>query len=301
MISDRVLRRALLAERAIPAFNVPYLPMVEPVVEAIKHENTVAFIEVARLEWEKFESLGMKEVRDEFRRAADTDSVFLHLDHIPVIDEDDKRVDYLDLISEALDLGYDSVMVDGSRLPLEENIRATAAVVEKARAKGVPVEAELGAVMGHEESPRMSYEEILRTRTGFTDPEEALRFVEESGCSWLSVAFGNIHGFISKALRTQEKVAATLDVEHLQTIRDRVGIPLVLHGGSGVKTGMLLSAVRCGIAKVNVGTDIRRVYEQTIESSGTEKAQEAVMERTRSLLADHFRISGMREKLLPES
>ena len=87
-----------------------------------------------------------------------------------MIDEDNQRVEYMSLIKRALDCGYYSVMVDGLRLPFAENMRATAEVVELAHARGVPVEAELGAVLGHEATPQMSYEEILASRTGFTDP-----------------------------------------------------------------------------------------------------------------------------------
>ncbi len=300
MLSHTILKRALELERAIPAFNVPYLPMIEPVAEAIKREDTVAFVEVARPEWEKFESKSIEAVHEEFSRVADTEFVRLHLDHIPVIDEDNRRVDYLSLIKRAVDCGYHSVMVDGSRLPFDENVQATAEVVVLAHARGIPVEAELGAVLGHEATPQMSYEEILATRTGFTDPDEAERFVRETGCDWLSIAFGNIHGAISEALRHKQKVAATLDVNHLRQIRDRVGIPLVLHGGTGIATETLLDAVRNGIAKVNVGMDIRRVYEDHLESAGVEAAQQGVLERTRELLREHFRISGMSRDLLTD-
>ena len=85
----------------------------------------------------------------------------LHLDHVPVIDEDNQRVDYLPIFQEAIDVGYESVMIDGSRLPLDENIAATRQVVELAHAAGVPVEAELGAVLGHEDGPLPSYEELF--------------------------------------------------------------------------------------------------------------------------------------------
>jgi len=170
-------------------------------------------------------------------------------------------------------------------------------VVEAAHTAGVPVEAELGAVLGHEAEPSMSYEEIVATRTGFTDPEEAARFVHETRCDWLSVAFGNIHGHVSKALRDKEKVAARLDIEHLERIRAGAQVPLVLHGGSGISTAMMQDAIRAGIAKVNVGTDIRQVYERKLREAGG-AARDAVYERTRELLREHFRISGMADRLL---
>ena len=201
--------------------------------------------------------------------------------------------DLLGLVREALALGYESVMVDGSRLSLEENIRATREVAELAHAAGVPCEAELGAVMGHESGPMPSYEEIFASRRGFTRPEEAARFVRESGCDWLSVAVGNIHGAISGALKDQKKVEARLDIEHLNALRAACGVPLVLHGGSGVRHESVLAAVGAGIAKVHVGTEIRQVYEQAVKAGAPAAAAEkAVYDRTTELLRDYFRIAG---------
>lgn len=297
--TTNLLQNALAAGRAIPAFNIPYLPMMEPVVDAIKDADTVAMVAVARLEWVKFEARGIEPVYRAYERHADPDYVRIHLDHTPVIDEDGLRIDFEAEIQQALALGYQSVMIDGSRLPFEENVAATARAVAIAHAAGVPVEAELGAVMGHEANPNLSYEEILRTRAGFTNPEEAATFVQRTGCDWLSIAFGNIHGAVSEALRDQPKVAGRLDVEHLAAIWKRVNIPLVLHGGSGIPRDNVQAAVRQGIAKVNVGTDIRQVYERTLrETAGEAAAQKAVYRRTRELLADYFAIEGLRTTLV---
>lgn len=298
MRSDSLLRRALDLKLAIPAFNIPYLPMMEPVIAAVKDEDTVAIIAVARLEWEKFESGGIEPIYREFTRLRDSDHVRLHLDHVPVIDEDDERVDYGPIIRRAIDLGYESVMIDGSRLPFAENVEITRRICESAHERDIPVEAELGAVLGHEASPSMSYDEIVATKAGFTNPDEAERFVRETGCDWLSIAFGNIHGAISEALRDQKKVAGRFDVEHLDAVYSRIGIPIVLHGGSGVTTDVLHAAIAHGIAKVNVGTDIRQEHEREIRGGSLEKAREAVYERTRTLIRDHFRMSGTRTALL---
>jgi ketose-bisphosphate aldolase len=225
--------------------------------------------------------------------------VRLHLDHIPVIDEDGLKVDYLDIIREAIELGFDSVMVDGSRLTLEENIRETRRVAELAHQAGIPCEAELGAVMGHEEGPLPPYEEIFNSGQGFTDPGEAARFVKESGCDWLSVAFGNIHGRISAAVRDKKKVEARLDIRHLRAIKEAVGIPLVLHGGSGVQQSYVLEAMKNGISKMNIGTEIRQVYEQTLREGGNQEgAGTAVYRRTRWLLSEYLQLSGTRSRLL---
>jgi ketose-bisphosphate aldolase len=217
-----------------------------------------------------------------------------------VIDEDDLRVDWEPIIRQAIDLGYQSVMIDGSRLEFAENVAITRQVCEIAHRHDVPVEAELGAVLGHEASPTMTYEQILETRSGFTDPDEAERFVQETGVNWLSVAFGNIHGAVSEALRDQKKVEGRLDVAHLEAIFTRIGIPIVLHGGSGIATDTVQRAIAAGIAKVNVGTDIRQEYEREIRAGSPDRAREAVYRRTRELIRDHFRISGKRAQLTGE-
>jgi ketose-bisphosphate aldolase len=218
---------------------------------------------------------------------------------VPVIDEDDKRVDYRSIIEEALSLGYESVMVDGSRLSLDENIEVTREVADLAHRDGVPCEAELGAVLGHEAGPPPPYEDMFASGRGFTDVDDARRFVEESGCDWLSVAVGNIHGAISGALRDQKKVEARLNLEHLDALREATNVPLVLHGGSGVQREYVLEGVKRGIAKVNIGTEIRQAYEQAWrEADSIDAGREATYERTCWVIRDYFGIAGTRDKLV---
>jgi len=115
----QIISNAWKAGVLVPAFNIPYLPMVEPVIRAVVNQDVFALVEVARAEWRKFESRSMAAVHEEFHSYADVDYVRLHLDHIPVIDEDGQRVNHLDIIREEIELGFDSVMVDGSCLDLE--------------------------------------------------------------------------------------------------------------------------------------------------------------------------------------
>jgi fructose-bisphosphate aldolase class II len=290
-----IINNASQAGVTVPAFNVPYLPMVEPVIRAVVDQDAVALIETARLEWIKFESQGPAAVMEEFTKWNRPDYVRIHLDHIPVIDEDGREVDYLSIIREAIELGYQSVMVDGSRLDLEGNIEATRQVVEMAHEAGIPCEAELGAVLGHEAGPLPPYEELFESGRGFTDTQEARQFVRETGCDWLSVAIGNIHGAVSGALKDRRKVEARLNLDHLERLRRATGIPLVLHGGSGVRQEYLLAAIRNGIAKVNIGTEIRQAYESAWRESGSvTAAQDAVYERTGWLIRDYFGLAGTR-------
>ncbi len=199
------MREAYQKGILIPAFNVAYIPMVKSIVDTLKATRTFGLVEVARPEVEKFGAQSFQRVAEEYYALADKRFSRLHLDHIPVIDEDDLRVNWESLIRTALELKYDSVMIDGSRLPLEENIAISRKVVELSHQKDVPVEAELGAVLGHEEGPLPPYEELFRTGKGFTGIEEAERFIKETGADWLSVAIGSIHGAISGAAKWIEK------------------------------------------------------------------------------------------------
>lgn len=298
----RIVQKALQAGVAIPAFNVPYLPMIEPIIQAVFEQNGFALIETARLEWLKFEAGGPEAVAQEFFRWQKPEYVRLHLDHVPVIDEDGQRVDYLPIIQQAIDLGYHSVMVDGSRLPLEENIAATRQVAAAAHQGGIPCEAELGAVLGHESGPPPPYEEWFASGRGFTKVEEARRFVAETGCDWLSVAIGNIHGAISAGYKDQVKITARLNLEHLESLFQVSGVPLVLHGGSGIPREYVLAAFKKGITKINIGTEIRQAYETTLRSTGkVSAAQDAVFERTSWLIGDYFELKNLHEKVLSEA
>ena len=294
----QIAQNASKAKAAFPAFNIPYLPMLEPVVRAVVEQNSFALIEVARLEWTKFEAGGPEAVGKEFLRWQNLEHVRLHLDHIPVIDEDGQRVDYLAIIQQAIGLGYHSVMVDGSRLPLDENIAATKSVAALAHRAGIPCEAELGAVLGHEAGPLPPYDELFASGKGFTKVDEARRFAAETGCDWLSISIGNVHGAISGVMKDQKKVAARLDLDHLERLFQATGVPLVLHGGSGIPRELVLASFQKGIVKINVGTEIRQVYESMLQSSGkVSAAQDAVYERTRWLIGEYFGLKDLQPLL----
>jgi ketose-bisphosphate aldolase len=291
-----LVARAFELKTVIPGFNIPYLPMMAPVVQALRDTRCVGLIMVARLELIKFQAQSLAAVKQEYDRLADPRHTRLHLDHLPVVDEDGQRIDYPAEIEAALQLGYESVMVDGSRLPLDENIAATRRIVDLAQRVGVPVEAELGAVLGHEAGPRPSYEELFATGRGFTRPEEARRFVKETGADWLSVAIGNIHGAIAQAQKDQEKPRARLNLDQLERIREATNVPLVLHGGTGIAAADIRAAVARGISKINVGTAIRQPYERALKG-GVSSAQDAVYHAMRSIINDELAIGGSADAL----
>jgi ketose-bisphosphate aldolase len=296
----QLMQNALRAAVVIPGFNIPYLPMMAPVVRALRDTNTFGLVMVARLEWTKFQSGGLRPIRDEYERVKDESVTRLHLDHVPVIDEDNRRVDFEADLATAIELGYDSIMIDGSRLPLQENIACTRRVVEMAHARVVPVEAELGAVMGHEAGPLPPYEELFATGQGFTDPVEARQFVRETGVDWLSVAVGSVHGAISAAARVQKKVEARLSIDHLDRIRQAVNVPLVLHGGTGIQKPYIMDAIRHGIAKINIATAIRQPYEAAVGES-VAHGQKAVYQTMLKIIRDELEIEGSAETINPRS
>ena len=287
------VNRARKAGLVVPAFNVPYLPMLEAIVSAIVEKDAFAFIEVARLEWTKFESRSLKAVKKEFDKWCNPAHMRLHLDHVPAIDEDGIEIDYLPVIREAIELGYDSVMVDGSRLDFEGNIEATRTVVEVAHEAGVFCEAELGCVMGHEKGPLPPYEELFASKAAFTKVDQAQRFVKETECDWLSVSVGNIHGAIISAKRSEGKTHAKLDIVLVEALSHATDRPLVLHGGSGIQQQFVLEAIRRGVSKINIAFENSRAYENALDKTGdVDKAKQAVYERTCWLLDEYYGLRG---------
>lgn len=168
--------------------------------------------------------------------------VALHLDH----------GGSFDLARRCIEAGYSSVMIDGSKLPIEQNIELTRRVVEIAHAAGVSVEGELGHVAQNSDDNDITQ--------FFTRPEDAARFVAETGVDALAVAIGTAHGFYKGEVR--------LDFDRLREIRDAVGeIALVLHGGSGVPDELMMEAIRDGIAKINFGTELKNAFTLAVKKS----------------------------------
>ncbi len=296
MQPEKAISAAHKAHVLVPAFNIAYLPMVQPVADAVEELDICAMIEVALPDVARFQAKSFGAVAELFYALKNRRRLSLHLDHVPVIDEEGKRVEWRKIIEEALAAKYQSVMIDGSRLDLDENIAVTREVVAMCHPLGVPVEAELGAVFGHEAGPLPSYDELFRTGRGFTRPRDAERFVKETGVDWLSVAIGNIHGAIQGAAKDKAKVRARLNIEHLAKLSAVTRIPLVLHGGSGITPEHLRAAVLHGITKINVGTEIRQAYEKALPD--IPKAQDAVRESIRRLVREHYRIEGSAKKIM---
>jgi ketose-bisphosphate aldolase len=169
--------------------------------------------------------------------------VCLHLDHATDLDQ----------VGAALDLGFSSVMIDGSRLPLSENIALTCRVADEAHRCGVSVEAELGHVGGGDEVL-----DDAEASSRLTPVEDGGRFVAKTGVDALAVAIGTAHGLY----RTKPR----LDFERLEGLRKVVPVPLVLHGGSGTPDRDIQRAVAGGICKVNIWTEVAMAFAETVKA-----------------------------------
>lgn len=182
--------------------------------------------------------------------------VCLHLDHCSD----------LDVINEAIDIGFGSVMYDGSMLPFEENLANTKKVCERAHAKNVSVEAELGSLAAGAESHEGSADD----KEVYTDPDKAKQFVEETQVDCLAVSIGTVHGLY--------KGTPKIRIDILKEINAKCGIPLVLHGGSGTPEDVLKASIENGIAKINVNTEIsNQVVEDTLRGLSEKKVHYSVL------------------------
>ena len=170
--------------------------------------------------------------------------VALHLDH----------GGSYELAARCIEHGYTSVMIDGSKLPFGENCELTRKVVELAHNANVSVEGELGHVRHNDEIGTADNGEF------FTRPDDARKFVEETGVDSLAVAVGTAHGFYKGEVK--------LDFERLKQIKSVTGsTSLVLHGGSGVPDELLQKAIRCGISKINFGTQLKNAFTRAVKKS----------------------------------
>lgn len=266
--------KALNDDYAIGAFNVNNMEIIQGIVDAAKEEQAPLILQVS--------AGARKYARPAYLiklvEAAAEDSgldLVLHLDH----GED------FEICRKCVDDGFTSVMIDGSKHPFEENIRITKEVVDYAHAHGVVVEAELGRLAGVEDAVRVD----ARSAT-FTDPDEAVEFVERTGVDSLAIAIGTSHGAY------KFKGEPYLDFERLKTIHRLLPeTPLVLHGASsvlqefvskcnqyggqvggaqGVPEDMIHEAVKYGICKVNVDTDLRLAMTAEIRKYLTEHPEE---------------------------
>ncbi|MBI5956689.1 MAG: class II fructose-1,6-bisphosphate aldolase [Chloroflexi bacterium] len=234
--SKRLLQRALEEHFAIGAFNANNMEMVQAIVEAAEEERSPVILQVSQG--------AIKYAGLEY--AAEMVKIAARLAQVPVVLHLDHGTDFNQNVL-CLRAGFTSLMYDGSSKPFEENVAVSRKIVEIAHACGIPVEAELGKVAGTEDHITVSQLDAL-----MTDPDEAKTFVELTGCDSLAVAVGSVHRMLTREAR--------LDFERISRIRQRVELPLVLHGASGVPDEGVREAVTRGICKINIATELNKAF-----------------------------------------
>jgi ketose-bisphosphate aldolase len=249
-------KKAQKEKWAIGQFNISNLETLRAIVKAAQNLKSPIIIGTSEGE-SKF--IGLREavaLVASFRKEYEL-PIFLNLDH-------GKDFDY---IKEVIDLGYDAVHFDGSKLTLEENIKMTKRVVEYAHEKKVFIEGEVGFIKGAseilKEIPEMKEEDL-------TSPEEALKFIRETGVDSLAINVGTFHGMGVSGRDPN------INLKRLKEIKDKVGeeVFLVLHGGSGTQEEDIRKAIELGIVKININTELRAAFTNALGKSMKDKPEE---------------------------
>jgi len=224
--SKEMILKAYQEGYAVPAFNVSNLESLKAVIQGVELKKSPVILAVTET---IIAYAGLPYIYSLLKTAAEIASipVAIHLDHGKS----------LETVKKCLEVGFTSVMIDGSVFPLEENIALTKTVTEIAHAKNIPVEGELG--------------EVDPENIKLADPIEAKEFVEKTQVDFLAPALGTSHGS-----NPNEKI----DLELLDTIRKELTLPLVLHGASGAKDDEIKKAIKLGIAKINIHTETRLAF-----------------------------------------
>lgn len=231
---------------AVGSFSVANMEMVLGVLQAAEELNAPVILQIAevRLKQSPLELIGPLMVAA--AKYAKT-PVAVHFDHGKTIEK----------ISQALEIGFTSVMFDGSHLPLEENIEMTKQVIQKAREYGAAVEAEIGCVGGSEDGS----EDIA---INCTKVEDAVKFEKETGVDALAIAIGNAHG--------NYKSTPKLRFDILQEVEKNTTVPLVLHGGTGITPNDFVKCSHTGIKKINIATATFDSVENTVSQCYNENS-----------------------------
>src|SRR4051794_36489298 len=222
---------------AVPAFNISDWAMFKGIVEISEEKDAPLIVGIHP---DEVRHIGREMITGIVERAHNSSiPIAIHWDHGATYEQ----------ILQAIQYGFTSVMIDGSLKPFAENIAITKKVADSTHSLGVSVEGELGTIGGND-----SYAEAGAAEIIYTDPDDAVTFVEQTGVDSLAVAIGTFHGFYPAHLKPE------LKLDLLKEIKSRVQIPLVLHGGSGNPDDEIREAARIGINKINISTDIKVAY-----------------------------------------
>jgi fructose-bisphosphate aldolase class II len=232
-----VLAKPAGDRRGVGAFNLIQIEHAEALVAAAERTALPVVLQISENAVRYHGSLAPIGLASKAIAAASSVPCVLHLDH----------AESEDLVDEAVALGFTSVMFDGSKLEDETNRRVTRSVVERCHAAGVSVEAELGEIGG---------KDGVHAAGARTEPDDAARFVADTGVDALAVAVGSSHAMTTRT--------AQLDLDLITAIHARVSVPLVLHGSSGVADVDLVAAVERGMTKVNIATHLNTTFTSTL-------------------------------------
>lgn len=253
LVNGNILLNSIQEKRVLAgAFNTTNLETTISILDAIERSGLPNFIQIAPT---NAKLSGYDYIYEIVRKRAATMDVpvSLHLDHGKELDD----------VKQAVRAGFTSVMIDGAELPFEENIAFTKAAVDFCKSFGVPVEAELGAILGKED-------DHVSEADCKTDPQQVLQFVQETGCSMLAVSVGNVHGL---------EDIPRIDIPLLQEIAAICPVPLVIHGGSGIDEAIIRSFVKYNVVKVNIASDLRKAFITSVGKAWNENNNEANLAR----------------------
>lgn len=244
MTTEKLYKDAEKGKYALAAYDVwgGCLDIIEAIFQAAEEMNSPIIVSAGYKDIEEY--IGIRLFAEVVKLRAEKSSILaaLHLDHAFEFES----------VMRAIREGFTSVMFDGSRLPYEENVKITGEIVKVAHSVGVSVEAELGNVGGLEGDSFSVTNESL-----YTDPDVAQDFIRKTGIDAFAPAIGNAHGFYAKEPK--------LDFERLAKIKEKVQVPLVLHGATGISMDDLQRSIDLGIRKINLGTIVRHTYVEGIK------------------------------------
>jgi len=279
-----VLTKARNEGWALGAFNAGNLEIIKGIVQAAQNQQSPIILETSFGESQHFGIANFLSVVENFRQETGL-TILTNLDHGGGLEE----------CQSAIEAGYNLVHFDGSNLPYEENVKITRALVQQAHAKEILVEAEIDKILGDSKTHGEEAESLQATGN-YTDPQKAADFVAQTGCDILAVFIGNLHG----TYRNEPK----LDIERLKMIRSQVNCFFSLHGGSGLLNEDVTAAIKMGVVKVNINTDLRVAFKQTLENvlKGSEeyaiyKLMPPVMAAVQKIVEEKIQLFGSNAKL----
>ena len=257
----QIIQEAEKDKKAIGHFNISECMALKGIFQSAQELNVPVIIGVSEGERNfigvKRTALMIKNLREEFNYP-----IFLNADHTHSLEK----------IKEAVEAGFDAVLFDGGKLPFEENIKKTKEVVEYVKSVNpeILVEGELGYLGGSSVILKEIPKDAAIKPEDLTDPEEAERFVKETGVDLLAPAVGNIHGMFKNSPNPN------IDIERISKLRNIAGVPIVLHGGSGIIDDEFTKAINAGISIIHINTEIRLAWREGMEKALKENPEEVV-------------------------